>query len=74
MNNRPHSARKNVSIIYETADTRFSSNYLTLGGNTNNNKLIQDRKTSESGLDHLSRDPLDVLLPNDIHFGALNNG
>ena len=61
-----------MSVIYETADTRLSSNYLTLGGTSN--KMVQDRKNSANGLENLSRDPLDVLLPNDVLFGMTNNG
>jgi hypothetical protein len=55
------SARKNVSVIYETADTRISSNYMTIGGVSN--KPINDIKNSISGLgsQNFVRDPLDVL-------------
>lgn len=56
---RPQTARKNV--IYETADTKLSSNYNTIGGVSN--RFINDRKNSTSGLEfqNFTRDPLDVL-------------
>ena len=63
--NRPLSAaRKNFSVIYETADTRISSNYNTLGGASN--KQVHDRMNTNSGLEfqNFKRDPLDVLQPN----------
>jgi hypothetical protein len=62
-------ARKNVSVIYETADTRISSNYVTLGGTSN--RPGNEIKNSASGLEfqNFSRDPLDVLQPNDVLFG-----
>lgn len=57
-------ARKNFSVVYETADTRISSNYNTLGGGSN--KQVQDRMNTHSGLEfqNFTRDPLDVLQPN----------
>ena len=70
---RPQTAKKNVSSkIYETADTMLSSNYLTFGGISN--KIAQERKNSASGLENFTRDPLDVLLPNDVLFGLPTSG
>ena len=63
--NRPLSvARKNFSVVYETADTRISSNYNTLGGASN--RQVHDRMNTKSGLEfqNFTRDPLDVLQPN----------
>jgi hypothetical protein len=62
---RPLSAaRKNFSVVYETADTRISSNYNTLGGASN--RQVHDRMNTKSGLEfqNFTRDPLDVLQPN----------
>jgi hypothetical protein len=72
---RPLSAaRKNFSVVYETADTRISSNYNTLGGVSN--KQVKDRKNTNSGLDfqNFKRNPLDVLQPNEVLFGPPRNG
>ena len=67
-------ARKNVSVIYETADTKISSNYVTLG--TTSNRLGNEIKHSTSGLEfqNFSREPIDVLQPNDVLFGPPRYG
>ena len=72
---RPLSAaRKNFSVVYETTDTRISSNYNTMGGVSN--KQVNYRKNTNSELEfqNFKRDPLDVLQPNEVLFGPPRYG